>query len=58
MRKPEARIYQHVLNAENVPAEQAVFFDDVEANVLAAKAVGINAIHVTDRQIIPTYFSL
>jgi putative hydrolase of the HAD superfamily len=57
MRKPEARIYQHVLNAENMPAGQAVFFDDVEANIIAARIEGITAIHVTDRKIIPAYFS-
>lgn len=57
MRKPEARIYQHVLNVENIPADQAVFFDDVEANIVAARIVGITAIHVTDRKVIPAYFS-
>jgi putative hydrolase of the HAD superfamily len=58
MRKPEARIYQHVLNAEKMPAGQAIFFDDVEANIIAARIEGITAIHVTDRKIIPAYFSL
>ncbi|CNI97104.1 MULTISPECIES: glucose-1-phosphatase [Yersinia] len=57
MRKPEARIYQHVLSAENIPAEQAVFFDDVEANIVAARIEGITSIHVTDRKVIPAYFS-
>ncbi|CNK79844.1 phosphatase [Yersinia mollaretii] len=57
MRKPEARIYQHVLSTENTPAEQAVFFDDVEANIVAARIEGITAIHVTDRKVIPAYFS-
>ncbi|MFJ1230940.1 glucose-1-phosphatase [Yersinia proxima] len=57
MRKPEARIYQHVLSAENIPAEQAVFFDDVEANIVAARIEGITGIHVTDRKVIPAYFS-
>jgi putative hydrolase of the HAD superfamily len=57
MRKPDARIYQHVLNAENMLAGQAVFFDDVEANIIAARIEGITAIHVTDRKIIPAYFS-
>ncbi|CND00674.1 phosphatase [Yersinia frederiksenii] len=56
MRKPEARIYQHVLSAENIPAEQAVFFDDVEANIVAARIEGITAIYVTDRKVIPAYF--
>ncbi|HDM8433799.1 TPA: glucose-1-phosphatase [Yersinia enterocolitica] len=57
MHKPEARIYQHVLSAENIPAEQAVFFDDVEANIVAARIEGITGIHVTDRKVIPAYFS-
>ncbi|WP_145557142.1 glucose-1-phosphatase [Yersinia aldovae] len=57
MRKPEARIYQHVLHAENVPPEQAVFFDDIEANIVAARIEGMTAIHVTDRKVIPAYFS-
>lgn len=57
MRKPEAGIYQHVLSAENIPAEQAVFFDDVEANIVAARIEGITGIHVTDRKVIPAYFS-
>ncbi|ELI8099371.1 glucose-1-phosphatase [Yersinia enterocolitica] len=57
MRKPEARIYQHVLSVENIPAEQAVFFDDVEANIVAARIEGITGIHVTDRKVIPAYFS-
>ncbi|HHH1558908.1 TPA: glucose-1-phosphatase [Yersinia enterocolitica] len=57
MRKPEARIYQHVLSAENIPAEQAVFFDDVEANIVAARIEGITGIHVTDQKVIPAYFS-
>ncbi|MDA5545270.1 glucose-1-phosphatase [Yersinia rochesterensis] len=57
MRKPEARIYQHILSAENIPAEQAVFFDDVEANIVAARIEGITGIHVTDRKVIPAYFS-
>ncbi|EKN4931872.1 glucose-1-phosphatase [Yersinia enterocolitica] len=57
MRKPEARIYQHVLSAENISAEQAVFFDDVEANIVAARIEGMTGIHVTDRKVIPAYFS-
>jgi putative hydrolase of the HAD superfamily len=57
MRKPDANIYQHVLKAENTPADQAVFFDDVAANVEAAAALGIKAVHVIDRQVVPAYFA-
>lgn len=57
MRKPDANIYQHVLKAENTPADQAIFFDDVEANVAAAAALGIKAVHVVDRQVVPAFFA-
>ncbi|MCE1787125.1 glucose-1-phosphatase, partial [Enterobacter hormaechei] len=36
--------------------DQAVFFDDVLENVEAAKALGINSVHVVDRQTVPDYF--
>jgi putative hydrolase of the HAD superfamily len=57
MRKPDANIFQHVLNAENIPPEQAVFFDDVAANVAAAEALGIKGVHVTDPDVVPAYFA-
>ncbi|MNC81947.1 Alpha-D-glucose-1-phosphate phosphatase YihX [compost metagenome] len=57
MRKPDANIYQHVLNAENTPPDQAVFFDDVAANVAAAEALGIKGVHVTDPDVVPAYFA-
>ncbi|MDE1485945.1 glucose-1-phosphatase [Xenorhabdus bovienii] len=56
MRKPNSDIFKYVLGAEGVTAEQAVFFDDVLVNVEAARKIGINAIHVTDRSVIPDYF--
>lgn len=56
MRKPEAEIYQHVLASENYPAEQVVFFDDIVSNIAAAQILGINAVHVTDKNVIPSYF--
>ena len=43
LRKPDASIYEYVLaDAELNPAE-SVFFDDVEANIEGARAVGITA---------------
>jgi putative hydrolase of the HAD superfamily len=57
MRKPDANIYQLVLTVEGIQANQAVFFDDVEANIVAARALGITAIHVTDRDTVSTYFT-
>lgn len=57
MRKPEARIYQKVLELEGFSAEDTVFFDDNAANVAGAEQVGITAILVTDKKTIPEYFA-
>ncbi|MEX0444631.1 glucose-1-phosphatase [Xenorhabdus sp. SGI246] len=56
MRKPNQDIFKYLLEKEGVAAEQAVFFDDVLEHIDAAKKLGINAIHVTDRKVIPDYF--
>jgi len=57
MRKPEARIYQHVLEAEGVSADQAVFFDDNQQNIDAARALGIKSVLVTDSKTVPDWFA-
>ena len=44
MGKPGAAIYHACLKALNVPASQALFVDDREVNVGAARALGMNAI--------------
>ncbi|PHM28374.1 glucose-1-phosphatase [Xenorhabdus budapestensis] len=56
MRKPNQDIFKYLLEKEGVTTEQAVFFDDVLEHIDAAQKLGINAIHVTDRKIIPDYF--
>ncbi|OKP03591.1 glucose-1-phosphatase [Xenorhabdus eapokensis] len=56
MRKPNLDIFNYVLAAESMAAEQAIFFDDLLENVEAAKKLGINAIHVADRSVIPDDF--
>ncbi|MDF5751127.1 HAD family phosphatase [Spongiactinospora sp. TRM90649] len=48
MRKPEPRIFEHALGRLGVSAEECVFVDDVEANVEAAKVLGITGIHHQD----------
>ncbi|MGC6389443.1 glucose-1-phosphatase [Ewingella sp. S1.OA.A_B6] len=57
MRKPEPRIFEHVLNKEGVNASQAVFFDDVIENVEAARLMGIEAVLVEDNNTVPAWFS-
>lgn len=50
MKKPDARIYQLTLDRYDVTAENAVFIDDKQENVEAAKKVGIHGIHHTGAQ--------
>ncbi|MEX9254566.1 glucose-1-phosphatase [Pseudenterobacter timonensis] len=57
MRKPEARIYQAVLQAEGFSAADAVFFDDNTDNIEGANQVGITSILVTGKETIPNYFA-
>ena len=57
MRKPEARIYQAVLQAEGCTAADAVFFDDNADNIEGANQLGITSILVTGKETIPNYFA-
>ena len=43
--KPDQRIYQLVLERLQVPAQAAIFLDDVLENVEAARSVGLTGIH-------------
>jgi hypothetical protein len=45
--KPNAAIYRAVLEERGIPADQCLFFDDIEDNCKAAMALGIDSIHVT-----------
>jgi FMN phosphatase YigB (HAD superfamily) len=42
--KPHPAIYEHALNGLGVTAGEALFVDDRETNVAAARALGIRAI--------------
>lgn len=44
--KPDRQAYAHALEALGVPARDVYFFDDLEPNVQAARAAGINAFQV------------
>jgi len=45
MRKPEPRIFQHALGLIGEPGESCVFIDDIEANIRAARNLGMTGIH-------------
>jgi putative hydrolase of the HAD superfamily len=45
-RKPHPQAFQHVLQEIGVPAAQVLLFDDLQANVEAARACGLQAVLV------------
>ena len=47
-RKPEPRIYEITLSRLGLSAEDCVFIDDVEVNVVAARELGLHGIHFRD----------
>lgn len=42
--KPDGKIYRALLDKYRLPAQECLFLDDVEENVLAARAVGMQAV--------------
>ena len=45
MRKPDPAIFALTLSRLELPAEACVFIDDLEPNVVAAREVGLHAVH-------------
>ena len=45
MRKPEERIFHLARTRLGLPADECVFVDDVEGNIVAAQALGFLAVH-------------
>ncbi len=45
--KPAAAYFEHLLDELKLPAGRVLFVDDIEANVLAARSIGINGVHFT-----------
>lgn len=55
--KPSSEIYEQMLADLGTTPERVIFFDDLEANVRGAAAVGIRAIQVTGPRVIFDYFN-
>lgn len=45
-RKPDLDIYEYTLKHSNFLAEETLFIDDLEANIEAAKKVGMHSYHI------------
>ncbi len=56
-RKPDAEIFNQVLEEEGLEPEQTLFLDDNLSNVKGASIVGIKTLHVTTPDLIFDYFS-
>lgn len=48
--KPDAAIFLKAIEKFRIEPEQTLFFDDSETNCEAARAMGFNAVHVTDER--------
>ena len=46
--KPEPEIYQLLLDTYSLKANECLFIDDVEENIIGAKNMGMNGIQLTD----------
>lgn len=46
LRKPHPGVFEHVLREIGLPAAQVLLFDDLEPNVTAARALGLQAVQV------------
>ncbi len=57
-RKPDAEIFQQVLDENNLVPEQTLFLDDNLMNVKGAESVGIKTVHVTTPDLILNYFNV
>lgn len=50
LKKPDVRVYQHVVRALDCPPEHVIMIDDRQENIEAARSVGLNGIvfHTAD----------
>ncbi len=55
-RKPDAEIFEQVLNENGLQPNESLFLDDNETNIAGAKALGIKTLHVPTPDLILTYF--
>lgn len=55
-RKPDADIFEQVLQENNLLPEETLFLDDHPKNIEGAAALGIRTLHVTTPDLMLTYF--
>ena len=55
-RKPDADIFEQVIEENHLVPEQTLFLDDNAMNIEGAKSVGLKTTHVTSPNLILDYF--
>ena len=55
-RKPDAEIYQMILDENNIHAEDTLFIDDNADNIKGAANLGIQVLHVTSSETLTNFF--
>lgn len=56
-RKPDAEIFQQVLDENNLVPNETLFLDDNLMNIKGAESVGMKTVHVTTPDVMLTYFN-
>jgi len=60
MRKPDPNIYLQVLKEDQLVAEETLFIDDIEENIIAAKSVRLKGLYIqpgTLLEVLPRYLN-
>lgn len=58
LRKPNANIYEFVLNENNINPQECLFIDDTEENIVSASKLGIHTWHINpENEDITTLFT-
>ena len=56
LRKPDAKIFEYILNEQKLKAEEVFFIDDSPQHIASAKKLGINCHHLLDNEDITFLF--
>ena len=56
LRKPDAKIFEYILNEQKLKAEDVFFIDDSPQHIASAKKLGINCHHLLDNEDITFLF--
>ena len=56
LEKPDSRFFELILDHEGLVPEETLFIDDTEANIKAAKSLGINTYHIRRDELVRNLF--